>query len=330
MDLSTTYLGLKLPHPLMPGSYSQVEDLDVAKRLEDAGAAAIVMPSLFEEQITLEELHMIHQMEVHDEGHQEALSYFPKPDQFRLGPENYLEQIRKIKGAVSIPIIASLNGMTPSGWVNYARKMQDAGASALELNIYYLATNPKDTGSTVEKRAIEVLRSVKGAVTIPVAIKLSPFYSALANFARKLTRAGADGIVLFNRFYQPDIDIDKLETTPTLAFSHSSELLLRLRWLAILSGNVKASLCVTGGVHTAADAIKAVMCGAHAVQMVSALIQKGPDHLKVVLDGMKQWLEEHEYGSLKQMRGTMSLKKCPDPEAFERANYMKVLRGYRP
>ncbi len=329
MDLSTNYLGFQLPHPLMPGAAPMAGNLDIVKRLEDAGAAAIVMHSLFEEQITMEETNMIHQMEVGSEAYAESLSYFPKPNEYHLGPEEYLELIGHIKKTVSIPVIASLNGVTSSGWVNYAKKIQQAGADALELNVYYLATDPLETCSAVEGRAIEVLQGVKHAVKLPVAIKLSPFYTALTHFGRELDQAGVDGIVIFNRFYQPDIDIEKLTPLPTLALSTSAELRLRLRWLAVLSGRIKASLAVSGGVHTAVDAIKAVMCGAHAVQMVSALLQNGPEYLKVVLDGMKSWLEDHEYNSLKEMQGCMNLQKSANPAAFERANYMKILQGWR-
>ncbi len=328
MDLTTNYLGLRLAHPLMPGASPLADSLDTVKRLEDAGAAAIVMRSLFEEQISRELNGMVHQMEVHNESYAEALSYFPKPDDFVFGSDEYLNQIRKIKQTVKVPVIASLNGVTNGGWVSYARKMQDAGADALELNVYLVATDPTETSAAVERRAVDILLAVKQAVTIPVAVKLSPFYSSVANVANQLDQAGADGLVLFNRFYQPDIDVEALEAVPSLHLSDSSELLLRIRWLAILHGQVKATLAVSGGVHTALDAIKAVMAGASAVQMVSRLLEDGPQQLRTILDGMTRWMEEHEYESVAQMRGSMSLKTSPDPGAFERGNYMRVLRNW--
>jgi dihydroorotate dehydrogenase (fumarate) len=329
MDLSTTYLGFHLPHPFMPGASPMVDDLDMVKRLEDAGAAAIVMHSLFEEQITAEQLGTIHEMELHEESFAEALSYFPRPDDFALGPEQYLEQIRRIKAAVAVPVIASLNGVTPAGWLEYARLIQQAGADALELNVYSLATDPADNAAGVERRLLEIVRTVKAAVDIPLAVKLSPFFSAVAHLAHELDTLDIEGIVIFNRFYQPDIDVEALEAVPSLRLSDSSELLLRLRWLAIFSGRLRASLAVTGGVHTCTDAIKAVMAGAHAVQMVSALLQHGPEQLRRVCEQMVQWMEEHEYTSLVQMQGSMSLLRCPDPAAFERANYMRVLQSWR-
>ncbi len=329
MDLSTTYLGLSLPHPLMPGASPLVDDLDMVKRLEDAGAAAIVMHSLFEEQISGERAQTLRQIEAHTESFSEAPSYFPCCDELSLGPEPYLEQIRRIKAAVHVPVIGSLNGTTATGWLEYARLVQQAGADALELNFYVVATDPLENGQTVEQRALDILRKVKASVTIPVAVKLSPFFCSFAHFASQLDGLGADGLVLFNRFYQPDIDIETLEVVPRLQLSDSSELLLRLRWLAILSGRARASLAVTGGVHTAVDAIKAVMAGAHAVQLVSALLQHGPEHLKTVREEMVRWMEEHEYHSLCQMQGSMNLTRCPDPAAFERANYVRVLQSWR-
>jgi dihydroorotate dehydrogenase (fumarate) len=329
MDLSTTYLGLNLPHPLMPGASPMVDHLDTVRRLEDAGAAAIVMHSLFEEQIVQEQLTTIRYMELHDESYAEALTYFPRPSEFTLGPERYLEQLARIKAAVSIPVIGSLNGTTVGGWVDYAHKVQEAGADALELNVYYMATNLTEPARTVEHRTLDMLRAVKQDVTIPVAIKLSPFYSSLGHFAAELAAAGVDGLVLFNRFYQPDIDVELLDVVPRLELSTSSELLLRLRWLAVLSGRLKVSLAVTGGVHTALDAVKAVMAGADAVQMVSALLRRGPEYLATIRSEIERWLEEHEYESLQQMRGSMNLARCPDPAALERANYIRVLQGWR-
>ncbi len=329
MDLSTTYLGLRLPHPLMPGASPMADQLDSVKRLEDAGAAAIVLRSLFEEQITLEQEGMIHEMEIHEEGFAEALSYFPKADDFAFGPVQYLEQIRRVKSAVRVPVIASLNGTSPAGWVDYSKKIQQAGADALELNVYFVATDPAETGEVIERRVVEVARLVKRAVSIPVAVKLSPYFSSVAHLAVQLDAAGIDGLVLFNRFYQPDIDLEALEAVPTLRLSDSSELLLRLHWLAILFNKTRASLAVSGGVHSGTDAVKAVMTGASAVQVVSNLLQNGPDSLRVIREGMVRWMEEHEYDSVEQMRGSMSLERSPDPSAFERGNYMKILRSWR-
>lgn len=329
MDLSTTYLGLQLPHPLMPGASPMVDSLDTVRRLEDAGAAAIVMHSLFEEQIVREQLATVHHMERHTESFAEALSYFPRPSEFALGPEQYLEQIRRIKETVDVPVIASLNGVTPGGWVDHARLMQSAGADALELNVYYLATDPRETAAEVERRTLEILRAVKGTVMIPVAVKISPFFSSLAHLAAEIDAAGVDGLVVFNRFYQPDIDAEGLDVVSRLELSTSAELLLRLRWLAILSCQIRASLAITGGVHTALDAIKAIMAGADAVQMVSALLRRGPEYLRTVRDEMGQWMEEHGYESLEQMRGSLNLARCPNPATFERANYVRILQEWR-
>ncbi len=329
MDLSTNYLGLRLFNPFMPGASPMADQLDWVKRLEDAGASAIVLRSLFEEQITREQEGMIHHMEVTGGSSAEALSYFPRPDDFVFGPDEYLAHVAKVKETVNLPVVASLNGTTPEGWLQHARLIQQAGADGLELNVYMLATNPAETGQVIERRVLEVVRMVKQNVTIPVAVKLSPFFSSLAHFAQELDLLGADGLVLFNRFYQPDIDIEALEVSPTLHLSDSMELPLRLRWLAILSGHVRASLAVSGGVHTAADAIKAVMAGAHAVQVVSALIAQGPRHVRTLIEEMTEWMEKHEYASLEQMQASMSLQRCPDPAAFERANYMKVLQSLR-
>ena len=329
MDLSTTYLGLKLPHPIMPGASPMVDKIDLVKRMEDAGASAIVMHSLFEEQLMREELATYHHVDVHADSFAEAMTYLPRPDEFNLGPDQYLEQLVRIKQSVELPVIASLNGFTSGGWIRYAKLMQDAGANALELNVYYLATNASESGEEVEQRTIDILKAVKQAVSIPVAIKLSPFFSSMANMARRLDEAGADGLVLFNRFYQPDIDVESLEVEPTLKLSDSSELNLRLRWLAVVSGHVRASLAVSGGVHNHLDAVKAVMTGAHAVQVVSGILQQGPDVIRRIREGLTQWLEEHEYDSLEQMRGSMNLLRCPDASMFERANYIRILQGYK-
>ena len=329
MNLATTYLGLALPHPLMPGASPLVDDLDMVRRLEDAGAAAIVMHSLFEEQIAAEEQAAVH-VAGHGDSFGEALSYLPGPPPFALGPDRYLEQLRRIGEAVAVPVIASLNGATPGGWLEYARLLEQAGADALELNVYHVATDPAETAAAVEARVLDVLRAVRAAVALPLAVKLSPFYSSLAHLAQQIDLLGADGLVLFNRFYQPDIDPEVLEVVPSLRFSDSSELRPRLRWLAILSGRVQLGLAASGGVHTGLDALKAVMAGAHAVQLVSALLRHGPEHLAVVRADLAHWLEEHEYESLAEARGSMSLQRCPDPAALERANYLHVLQSWRP
>ncbi|HLF92344.1 MAG TPA: dihydroorotate dehydrogenase-like protein [Planctomycetota bacterium] len=329
MDLSTPYLGLMLPHPLMPGASPMVDDMDLVRRLEDAGAAAIVMHSLFEEQIAGEQFARQYFVDAHAGAHPEAASYFPDPEEYALGPDEYLARIAKIKKAVRIPVIASLNGTTLGGWLGHAKLIQEAGADALELNVYTVATDPEERGFLIEERLVDILKAVKAAVRIPVAVKLSPYYTSLANLARHLEGAGADGLVLFNRFYQPDINAEELEVVRTLHLSDSSELLLRLRWLAILSGRVRPSLAVSGGVHDGLDAIKAVMCGAQAVQMVSALLRRGPEHLREVKTEMVAWMEKHDYVSLAQMRGSMSLARCPDPKAYERANYMHILQHWR-
>jgi len=330
MNLSTTYLGLKLAHPLMAGASPMVDDMGMVKRLEDAGASAIVMHSLFEEQITREEQGTIMDMQLSSHSSAEAISFFPQPDEFRLGPEKYLEQIHRIKSVVSVPVIASLNGTTPAGWLHYGKLMQEAGADALELNVYYIPTDAKETAADVEKRTLDIVRAVKGEVKIPVAVKLSPFFSALAHFAVELEAAGADGLVLFNRFFQPDINVEELVAEPSLQLSGPSDLLLRLRWLAVLHGHIKGSLGVTGGVHDGIGALKAVMAGADAVQMVSALLIHGPERLAQARASLAEWLEEHEYESLAQARGSMSLQKCPNSQAFTRANYMRILNGWKP
>jgi dihydroorotate dehydrogenase (fumarate) len=329
MDLSTTYLGLKLPHPLMPGASPLVDDLDTVKRLEDAGAAAIVMHSLFEEQIAREQVaHFVH-TESHGYSFAEALTYFPSPEAFALGPEEYLDQIRRIKQAVAVPVIASLNGYTHGGWLGYARLMEEAGADALELNVYQLVTDADEDARTIENRALAMVREVRSSLTIPVAVKLSPYYTALTHFTRRLDDAGADGLVLFNRFYQPDIDVEELQVRRSLHLSHSSELPLRLRWLAILSGKVRCSLAASGGVHSVNDTVQALMAGADAVQVVSALLKFGPAYLGTLRQGLERRLEELEYDSLRQLQGSMNLEACPDPRVYERANYMLTLQGWR-
>ncbi len=329
MDLTTHYLGMRLPHPLVVGASPLSDDLDGVRRLEDAGAAAIVLRSLFEEQIAREQMAEHLNLDSHAESFAEATSYFPSPHAFALGPFQYLEHLRRCKEAVHVPVIASLNGVTPGGWLEYARLMEQAGADAIELNLYRIATDPDTAAADIERQAIETVREVKRAVTIPVAVKLSPFYTAFAHVAREMDRAGADGLVLFNRFYQPDIDAEALTATRTLQLSDSSELRLRLHWMAILSGRVRASLAVTGGVHRALDVVKATMAGAHVTQMVSAILLRGPGHIRAVLDELRIWMHEHEWVSLVGMRGNMSLYKVSDADAYERANYMLMLQGWR-
>jgi dihydroorotate dehydrogenase (fumarate) len=329
MNLSTTYLGFTLPHPLISGAGPLADTLDSVRRVEDSGAAAIVMRSLFEEQINAEGLATHRAMETHAHSFSEALSFFPNNDEFILGPDEYLEHLRKIKKAVAIPVIASLNGTTPGGWLEYSHLIEEAGADALELHIYSVPPYHNQSGEALERRTVNMVTTVRRAIKIPLAVKLSPFHTSFANIAKQLDFAGADGLILFNRFYQADIDVQNLEVVSHLKLSDSSELPLRLRWLAILWGHVNASLAVTGGVHTAVDVIKAVMCGADGVQMVSALLKHGPAHLPKILEDLRKWLEENEYESLNQMRGSMSLINCPDPKAYLRGNYIRVLQTWQ-
>lgn len=328
IDLSTTYLGLRLANPLMPGASPLVDDLDTVRRLEDAGAAAIVMHSLFEEQVALEQLALHRHFDTPAESYAEALSYFPSAEVFALGPEAYLEQVRRIRAAVAVPVIGSLNGTSPGGWLEYARHIEGAGAHALELNLYLLPSDAGEDAMAVEASCVEIVRTVAEAVHIPVAVKLSPFHSSLPHFVRRLEEVGAAGVVLFNRFYQADIDPEALEVRGTLHLSDSSELLLRVRWLAILSAQRHLSFAASGGVHTPVDAVKALMSGAQAVQLVSALLTRGTDHLRAVLDGLGAWLDEHEYESVAQLVGSMNLAHCPDPGAYERANYVHLLQSW--
>jgi dihydroorotate dehydrogenase (fumarate) len=330
MDLTTYFMGFELPHPFIVGASPFADTSDSLRRVEDAGAAAIVMRSVFEEQITAEELATHRATEPHAESFAEALSYFPEPAEFVLGEQEYLEQIRKAKEAVDIPVIGSLNGSTLGGWLEYARSLEQSGADAIELNPYDVATDSEETGEAIESRVLEIVREVKESIRVPVAVKLSPFYTSLANFAKRVDEAGADGLVLFNRFFEPDIDVEELEVRSHLELSNSSELLLRLRWLAILSGRLEASLAITGGVHTALDAIKALMCGAQAVQIVSVLLRHGPHQLETIRREMVAWMEEHEYESLEQMIGSMNLERCPRPRMFERANYIHLLQTWQP
>ena len=329
MDLSTRYLGLALESPFVVGASPLADELDDAKRLEDAGASAIVMRSLFEEQIVREQIAAFLHTEMHGESFAEAMTYFPSPTRFVFGPEEYLDHLRRLKETVRIPVIASLNGTSPGGWLDYPPLMEKMGADALELNLYPLALDPEVPGAAIEEASLQAVREVRRAVRIPVAVKLSPFYSCLANFAQRLDTEGADGLVLFNRFYQPDIDIENLQVRESLQLSSPSELPLRLRWVAALAGRLKASLAVTGGVHNAADVVKSVMAGADAVQLVSVLLRHGAARLKGLRAELEQWMAEHEWTSLREMKGNMSLLRCPDPAVYERANYMLILQGWR-
>ena len=330
MDLTTTYLGLKLKNPLVPSSSPLSRNLSSLKRMEDSGAAAIVLYSLFEEQITLESHTLNHYLTQGVESFPEALTYFPEAAEYDTGPKDYLEHIRKAKDALDIPIIASLNGVSTGGWVKYARNIQDAGADALELNIYYLPTDPNITGAEVEQIYLDVLRDVKEAVTIPVAMKLSPYFSALANMARQLDGGSADGLVLFNRFYQPDLDIENLEVVPHLLLSTSSELRLPLRWIAILYGRIEADLALTTGIHTAEDVLKGLMAGASVTMLASELLRNGVGRVGEILVDLERWLVEYEYESINQLQGSLSQINCAEPAAFERANYMRVLSSFAP
>jgi dihydroorotate dehydrogenase (fumarate) len=327
MDLSTTYLGFHLPHPFVIGASPLADDLDTARRLEDAGAAAIVMRSLFEEQIRREQLRTFIHTEPHGESFAEALCYFPRPEAFMLGPEDYIQHLGRVREAVHIPVIASLNGTTRGGWLKYAHAIVQAGASALELNVYSVPCSTEDAAADVESRTVELVRELRSSISIPLAVKLSPFYTSLPHFVTRLEQVGADGLVLFNRFYQPEIDPEGLALKSDLRLSTPAELPLRLQWLALLRDHVRGSLAVTGGVHNGRDAVKAVMAGADAVQLVSTLVRHGAPRLRSVLDEMTEWMEEHVYESLAQLKGSMSLASCPDPAAYERANYMLVLQG---
>ena len=329
MDLSTTYLGFKLPHPVIPGASPMSVDLDQVRRLEDAGAPMIVLSSLFEEQLVREQLSAHHGIDPHSGSSGEAMTYFPEPIQYRIGPEAYLKHLSRIKSSVRVPVVASLNGTTPGGWLDYAKQMQQAGADALELNLYFVATAPADGAEVVERRLASVVEQVAASLKIPVAVKLPPFLTSLPHFVQRLESAGARAAVVFNRFYEPDVNVKEQQVVRTLALSTPTELLPRLHALALLSGRVKLGLAVTGGVHSGLDALKAVMCGADAVQVVSALLMKGPEHLEAVRRGLADLLEQNEYESLAQVRGSMSLLRCPDPAAYERLNYIHILQNWR-
>jgi len=328
VDLSTNYLGLQLKNPIVASASPLSKKVDSVQRLEDAGAAAVVMYSLFEEQITHESNALDHFLNSGTESFAEALSYFPDLEKYNVGPEEYLELVARLKKAVSIPVIGSLNGFTTGGWVEYAKKIEQAGADALELNIYSIPTDPLMTAADLEQSYIDLFTDIRKNLNIPVAVKLSPYFTSPANLAVRLAKAGANGLVLFNRFYQPDLDTETLEVVPSLHLSTSADLLLPLRWTAILYGRVQADLALTSGVHTSQDAIKAVMAGAAVAMMASELIAYGAGRITVIVDEMGKWMEEYEYTSVKQMRGSMSQKAVADPTAFERANYMKALTSF--
>jgi dihydroorotate dehydrogenase (fumarate) len=328
IDLSTSYLGLALRSPVVASASPLCEDVDNIRRMEDGGAGAVVLHSLFEEQITLESHHLDRYLSQGAESFAESLTYFPDMTAYNLGPDGYLEHVRRAKAAVGIPVIGSLNGVSTGGWIRYARKIEEAGADALELNIYYIPTDPEVTGADVERMYVDLVRDVAASVRIPVAVKLGHAFSAMANLSRRLEQAGARALVLFNRFYQPDFDLEQLQVVPRLTLSSPYELLLRLHWVAILYGHVRADLAVTGGVHTAQDVLKAMMAGARVAMMTSALLKHGVDLLRVVRANLVAWMEAHEYESIRQMQGSMSYRSVAEPAEFERANYLRVLGSY--
>jgi dihydroorotate dehydrogenase (fumarate) len=328
MDLTTTYLGLTLRTPFMPGASPITDDLGVVRELEDMGAGAIVLRSLFEEQVVKAETgYLLGGDRAYSLA--EGLSFMPAPDPSALWPEEYLRLVSAVKAAVSVPVIASLNGVTRSGWIRYAAMVEHAGADALELNVYHALATPGRNGAEIEDETVGLVRDVKASVGIPVAVKLSPYWSNLADLAARLEGVGADGLVLFNRFYQPDIDAEHLQVRRTLTLSSPSELPLRLRWMALLSAQVKASLAVTGGVHHGKDAVKCVLAGAHAIQVVSALMLRGPGYMGELIAETVRWMQANDWDSLSEMRGYMNLARCPDPAAYERVNYSLILQGTR-
>ncbi len=327
MDLSTSFLGFKLKSPLIPSASTLSENLGNLKLMEDSGAGAVVLHSLFEEQLRRDRSDLFYSLTQGTESYAEALSYFPEPSTFHLGPEEYLEHIRKAKAALKIPVIASLNGSSKGGWTDYAKRIQQAGADALELNIYFIPTELSMSGSAVEARILDIVQAVRGVVSFPVAVKCSPFFSNMANMAFQLDRAGVDALVLFNRFYQPDIDLESLEVHPNVLLSTPQAARLPLTWIGILYGRLKAQLAATSGVHTAADVLKMLMVGADVTMLASVLYRRGIKHLAVIEGEMREWMESHEYESVKQMRGSMSQKNCASPEAFERAQYMRAIQS---
>jgi len=328
LDLTTTYLGLKLKNPLVASPSPLSEKVENVKRMEEAGIAAVVMYSLFEEQIIHESLELDHFLNRGTETYAEALTYFPNIGKFSLAPEKYLENLEKTKRAVTIPVMGSLNGVSSGGWIEYARKIQDAGADALELNTYYLPNDLNLTSNELEDNYVRLVSDIKSSINIPLAVKLAPYFTALPNFARRLAEAGANGLVLFNRFYQPDFDLENLEVVPNLVLSSSDELRLPLRWIAILYGKVKTDFALTSGVHTSVDVLKAVMAGANIAMTTSALLKRGMSAIPQILGDVEAWMVEHEYESITQMRGSMSQGAVAEPAAFERANYMKVLNSF--
>ncbi len=329
MDLRTTYMGLPLKNPLVVSASPLAENVDKIKRMEDAGASAVTMFSVFEEQLSQEAAVLDYATNAGTDSFAEALSYFPAQEEFSVNPDRYLQIIERAAKAVSIPVIGSLNGVTNEGWTNYARSIEQAGAKGLELNIYWIPTEDSLTSAEVEQRYVDIVRSVKAAVKIPVALKLSPFFSAFANFAKRVDEQGVDAIVLFNRFYQPDFDLESLEVVPQMNLSTPYEIRLPLLWIAVLHGRLKCSLGATRGVHGAAEIVKYLMAGADAVMTTSALLQNGIEHLRVMLQDVERWMEQHEYSSVQQMKGCMSQRNVEDPSAFERANYIKTLEAYK-
>ena len=328
MDLSTTYLGLKLRTPLVPAASPLSEEIETIEQMENAGASAVVLYSLFEEQLRQDSVELAQRLEHGTFSTPEALTYFPEPEEFRLGPEEYLSHIAKAKKAVEIPIIASLNGSSVGGWTEYAKAIQQAGADALELNIYYIPTDLDRTSLEIEQNYLDILKAVKSVVTIPVALKLSPFFTNFANMAKRLAGAGADGLVLFNRFYQPDIDLESLEIRPNILLSTPMAMRVPLRWIALLYGKLKANLAATSGIHRASDALKMLMAGADVTLLCSALIRHGVRQIGVIERDLVAWMEEHEYHSVAQLKGSLSQKNCADPSAFERAQYMKAISQF--
>ncbi len=329
MDLTTTYMGMTLKNPIVPSASPLSKNLEGIKRMEDVGASAVVMYSLFEEQINSESHQLDHYLTYGTESFGEALSYFPDQTSYNVGPDDYLNLIRKAQEAVDIPIIGSLNGVSTGGWIQYAKKIEDAGADALELNIYYIPTDPAMTGAAVEEMYVNVVKDVKATVNIPVAVKLGPYFSSTANMAYRLAAAGADALVLFNRFYQPDFDLEQLEVVPHLVLSNPYALRLPLRWVSILYGRVQTDFAITSGVHTHTDVLKCMMAGADIVMVASALLEHGYRYVTTMLQGLEVWMEDHEYESIEQMQGSMSQQYVNEPAAFERANYMKVLGSWR-
>ena len=329
MDLTTKYLGMTLRNPLIVSASPLSEEVANIKKMEDAGAAAVVLHSLFEEQLVKESAELEEALVHGAESFAEATTYFPKASDYKLGPEEYLEHIRNAKKAVDIPVIASLNGSSAGGWTDYAKQIQKAGANALELNIYHIPTDMKLAGSAVEQTYVDILKAVRAAVTIPVAVKLSPFFSNMANMAKRFDDAGANALVLFNRFYQPDIDLEELEVKPDILLSTPFAMRLPLTWVAILHGRIKADLAATSGIHSGEDVLKMMMAGANATMLCSTLLRYGIDRIRVIEKAMREWMEKHEYDSVKQMQGSLSQIKCANPAAFERSQYMRALAGYK-